>query len=396
MANTTLTPNMSLIVPTVGVDPGPDYAINVNNDLSILDGHDHSPGYGVQITPAGLNINSDLPMSDNNIINLRTARFIPQPSTPSGTLDIGCLYEFGVDLYYNDGSGNVIQITRAGGVAGTPGSIGNLTAPASATYVPGSSTFVWQSAAGVAANMDFGSAILRNLSPNSTFGLTLSPPASLSQNYTLTLPHLPASANTFLTIDPSGIINSVVNVDNSTLVITSNTLKVNNQGITSTQIANATITSTQIASGTILGSNIAGGTITGGNIASSTVATTNLTGLEHAISSFASMGATSGEIVIGTVTLATVSGFFTKIELVSGLSSALFCSGSGPNFVNFYKDGSLTLQAQMNPATLMPPSSYSFIDVGTSGGTHTYEVRMISNGGAAQYTSVAVYAYVQR
>lgn len=244
-----LSPDMNLPIPVVGGEPGPDYAKDVNNSLTLVDAHDHSPGKGVQITPAGLNINTVLSLQSNFLTNIAGLTLTAQSVTPA----INTIYESGVDLFYVDGNNNNIRITQNGGIAGTSGSISNLTPPASASYVSGLSTFVWQSGTNIAANMDFGSATLRNLSPNSTFGLTLSPPAGLSSNYTITLPTLPAQQN-FMTIDNAGNITAPIAFS---------------QGITSSNIASATI----------LGSNIAATTVTGGpsgNIALNTITLDNL------------------------------------------------------------------------------------------------------------------------
>lgn len=50
MSNTTTSPNMSMPVPVVGTDPGPDWANNIDACLSIIDSHDHSFGKGAPIT----------------------------------------------------------------------------------------------------------------------------------------------------------------------------------------------------------------------------------------------------------------------------------------------------------------------------------------------------------
>ncbi len=192
MADTTPSIYMNLPIPTVSVAPGPGWATNNDNCLTIIDAHDHSSGYGVQVTPAGLNINADLSIGANNLTTIKSARFEFQGSPLAGVADLGCIYASGDDLYYNDALGNQIQITMNGAVAGTPGSIANLVSPASASYVSANQTFVWQSAALTPANLDAGSIILRNILSNSK-GLTLSPPAAMAANYTLTLPPLPLS-----------------------------------------------------------------------------------------------------------------------------------------------------------------------------------------------------------
>ncbi len=199
-----LSPNMSLPVPQVGVEPGPQYADDVNNSLNIIDAHNHTPGSGVQVPSTGININADLPFGNKNLTTLRACRYTPQGSPLALAADLNETYVSGVDLYYNDGNGNQIRITQSGGVVGTPGSISGLVSPASATYSPGSTKFIWQSAANTSADMDFGSAIMRN-DTVSSFAMTLAPHASLGANFTWTFPGAnPGTSNALVLTDTSG------------------------------------------------------------------------------------------------------------------------------------------------------------------------------------------------
>ncbi len=222
MAFETSSPNMLLPIPGVGLTSGPLYATDVNNCLTLVDSHDHTTGKGVQLTPAALNINAALPLNNNNLITARSVRFQVQSAALALAADIGCLYVTGVDLYYNDISGNQVRLTQSGAVAGTPGSIANLVSPASATYVSGSQTFVWQSAANTPANMDGGSFIFRNVTASSK-GATVSAPAALAADYSLVLPTLPA-AQSFMTLDASGNMAAPWTVDASTVRIVANQL----------------------------------------------------------------------------------------------------------------------------------------------------------------------------
>lgn len=227
----TISPNMNLIIPAVGSEPGPDWAQDLNADLSILDNHNHSSGQGVAITPGGLNISSDLSFQGNNATVLRSTNFQAQSSSLSLPTDVGCLYVSGVDLYYNDENGNQIRITQSGSVAGSSGTITGLpSGTASASYVSGSQTFVFQSSTNTPANIDGCSFVLRNFLANSK-GLTLSPPAAMASDYSLTLPNLPASTK-LVTLDSSGNFGASVEPDNSTLEIAANLLQVKNGGIT--------------------------------------------------------------------------------------------------------------------------------------------------------------------
>src|SRR5271165_1148795 len=131
MSTYNLTPLMNLPNPNPGADPGPDYAQNIQACYNIIDGHNHSAGSGNQINPSGININADLPFGSNNATLLRSVRLIAQGSPLSGAQDLGCLYVAGVDLYYNDESGNQVQITSAGAVNATSSGIVSGSATAS-------------------------------------------------------------------------------------------------------------------------------------------------------------------------------------------------------------------------------------------------------------------------
>ncbi len=248
--SSTISPNMNLVIPTVGSENGPTYAFDINTSLTLIDQHDHTSGNGVQITPAAININSALSFATNFATDVAGISLYAQGSTPSTSATI---YESGVDLYYKDGNGVPIRITASGGIAGSPGSISNLTSPASAAYVSGSSSFVWQSNTSIAADMDFGAAIMRNLSPNSTYALTLQPPAALSSNFSITLPTLPIATG-FLTMTSSGVISGATALIG---VLTTSNLS-SSAGILGTQLsASAGITGTQLsASANIAGSQL--------------------------------------------------------------------------------------------------------------------------------------------
>lgn len=198
---------MNLVIPGVGTEAGPTYASDINASLNIVDQHTHTSGSGVFITPAAININADLSMAGNNLTSTRSVNFQSQVSPLTGAApDLGCLYESGTDLYFNDGAGNQVRITQSGSVAGSSGTITGLpSGTASASF--GASTFVFQAATNTAANIDGGSFILRNNTANS-FGLTLAPPNAIGANYQLTLPYIPAQTNVMI-LDASGNMGSI-------------------------------------------------------------------------------------------------------------------------------------------------------------------------------------------
>lgn len=244
--------NMSLPIPSVGTTGGPDYAENVNAALTIVDQHSHIPGSGVPITPQAIDINSALTLSNNFLTEAAGMTFTAQTVTPAN----GTVYLSGDDLYFVDALGNDIQITQNGGIAGTSGSISNLVAPASASYVSVSSTFVFQSNANIAANLDAGSLLLRNITPNSTYALTLAPPAGLGANYSLTLPALPSSKK-IMALDATGAITAPYTVDGTTLEIASNLLGIKDSGVTTAKIANFNVTADKLASSSVTNDKVA-------------------------------------------------------------------------------------------------------------------------------------------
>lgn len=113
MANYTLSPNMSLPVPTIGVETGPDYATDINNSLSLIDTHDHTSGKGVLLTPAALNINSDLTFANNSATNVKGVKLYTQTVSPGNK----SVWTKGSDLYFTDSTGADVRLTSSGAVA---------------------------------------------------------------------------------------------------------------------------------------------------------------------------------------------------------------------------------------------------------------------------------------
>lgn len=356
--------NMSLPVPQVGTESGPQYAEDINSCLDIIDQHNHTPGLGVPIPSSGLSINADLTFNNNNLINARSLRLQPQGAPLALTSDIGCLYESGVDLYYNDGLGNQVRITQSGGVAGSPGSIANLTSPASASYVSADKTFVWESDANTPANLDLASLILRNLSANSK-GMTINPPSAMGADFAITFPALPVGQR-ILTMDNSGAIAASWNVDNSSIVVAANILKVNTQGIQQSMLALRPIQPATIAAGEI--------------------------GISPSTGAFSSNNTTPAAVTNTAMTITTL-GRPVRLELIadgnttpSGYAYIQNSAGGGAvtNKVFIYRDGVKVAAVSFlaTAATAVPPSVVSYLDP-VAAGTYLYEMYIQCDSGVA-------------
>lgn len=229
-------PNMSLVIPTAGTQPGPEYAYNINTSLTLIDQHDHSPGRGVQITPAGLDINSDLSLNSNSLIDALTVVFTASDSASTAPMSLsiapGGESPPQQDLWYTPDTGVPIQITKNGQVNVIASSIEGE------TYAAG--TFFWTQAQDALpttpANFDIGSIVLRPNTALTAFGVQLVPPSAISSQYSINLPLLPASQK-IMTLDNSGNMAAPYTVDNSTIVIAANVIKVPDAGIGPAQIA---------------------------------------------------------------------------------------------------------------------------------------------------------------
>lgn len=284
MANTTISPNMHIPVPVPGVDPGIDWADNIVADMYIIDSHNHSVGQGVQITPDGLNIISDLPIHGNNLTLIRSTRFSSQASPLALVTDVGCLYESGVDLYFNDGAGNQIRMTQSGSPVGSSGTITGLpSGTASASYSAG--TFTFQSATNTPASMNIGPIVTGAATVNAKT-VTISASASLAADYAMTLPLVLPASTSFLNVDTSGNMGLQDATGTGAVVLTNSPI------ITSPTILSPTI------SGTVAGS-VSG--ILAGGIYAPDLVSFNGTGLAVTASSFTYMRINNQVTVYGRV-----------------------------------------------------------------------------------------------
>lgn len=222
MANVTNSPNMNLPIPVVGQDPGPQWAVDVNSSLTLIDQHNHTPGFGVQIPPAGLNINTNLPFNNNSVTSLQAAVLTPQISYST---NYG-LHAEGLDLYFVDGNGNNIRITSGGTVNATSSGISSGTATAGFS----SGILVVNAASNTPANIQAASYLMGNNVASSNY-LTLQPPNAMPASYSLTFPSVPGVLS-FMALDASGNMSTVAAVSG---------------GITSSNIASGTITPQNLA-----------------------------------------------------------------------------------------------------------------------------------------------------
>ena len=129
----------SIAKPGIGTTSGPQWATDLNTSLDAIDGHDHSTGKGIRITPAGININADLEFNQNSATELKNVIF---DSSVTAATTAYSVYQASGNLYWRNGSGTAVQITTGSAVNAGSGSISGMTSTdAGVTYADGSKTF---------------------------------------------------------------------------------------------------------------------------------------------------------------------------------------------------------------------------------------------------------------
>ncbi len=376
--SSTITPNMGLVIPTVGSEAGPDYATEINSSLTLIDQHDHSSGYGVQITPAGLNINTDLTFSGNSATSIESLVFTVQASIAS----LGAVYVKGVDLYYNDTNGNVIQLTASGSPAGGAGTITGLSSgTASAVYSAG--VFTFSASTNTPANIQMGSVLLGNNSALSKY-LTLAPPNAMAANYTLTLPSTIPASQSFMTLDAAGAMASPAVYPLATAGLASG-------AVTAAKIASGTITTTEIsATAGIVGTQLASGTVDTLQMAPNTPVTASTT-------LFTNGGNTVLDVTGLTVNFTTAASspqyLSIRLESASAVSSYIYGLGA---IVYIYKDGASIAAFQIGDAvantvpTIVPPGVISASSLQAAGTTSTYKIRVLPLNTTCKFKDVKI------
>jgi len=200
------TPAMGLTLPVVGVTPGATAGTNIVDNFNIIDIHDHSLGKGVQIPTAGLNINAALSFGNQKAFNLSFLQLNVQGASPIGANDRPNVHVLNGDLYYTNSAGTAVQITNAGSISGTSGSIGGLASPASAQFA--TNTFSWKADATTFAKQSFSDIQLYPFNSGATNFLTLKVNNTVT-TYTITLPDAAPASTRPLAMTTSGEIQSV-------------------------------------------------------------------------------------------------------------------------------------------------------------------------------------------
>jgi len=278
MANTTT--NMGLTLNVVGITQDPIWSNNINGDWSIIDAHDHSVGKGAQVTPAGLNINSDLSFNFNNVTSVRSWGMQNQSAALALSTDLNCGYFVNGNFYINNNSGTPVQITSGSGLnfssLGTiGGDFGEDDVPAAVTYSKITKNFAFTQDSNIPASLSVSSVAFGYPSASPQF-VTVGAPTGVSA-YTITLPAAAVSAS-IMTFDTSGNASftpyTTANTP-STIVARDSSGNINAVGLTVTTLTAASSTIALVGNETISGTLGVTGSATAGSLASSSTLVVN-------------------------------------------------------------------------------------------------------------------------
>lgn len=132
-----------LVEPSVLVTLGPTWATNLNTSLTAIDNHNHTSGNGLQVplgggTSGGLVV-GDLSYTGFGPINMSYARLTPAALPTPGLKPVSLLANAAGDLYFENNSGNQVQITSGSvivpnGTGNANGFVGSYANNAQASY----------------------------------------------------------------------------------------------------------------------------------------------------------------------------------------------------------------------------------------------------------------------
>jgi hypothetical protein len=374
---------MNLVLPTVSQTPGPQWASIINSDLTLIDQHDHTPGFGAPIPVAALNINDSLAFGNNAATGVGYLQFNPQAAAAATS----SLYVDGNgDFFYNNSLGGQVQITSGGGLAALPGSITNLpSGTAAVAFSSGAGKYTFTKATNEGAVLDSGPIILRTGAAGSN-GVGIVPHPSTA-NYALQLPpSLPGNPNLLLGCSTLGVMSFLIT--DSSLSLTSSLLSVAPSGITATQLAAGSVQTTKIQDAAVTyaklqPSNTQVPAGTGGN------------------------GSTSSTTYVGLsipgVTFTVVAGRPLFIQCISadtgGVEGYFNVAGINNAYLRFYDSslggiGATVLGKSAVGDVTFPPSSMSVVVASPTAGTYNiYLQGRVDSGATLSYRSVKVVAY---
>jgi hypothetical protein len=194
-------------IPTVSSTLGPAYATMVNAVLTEM-----RTTLNAKVTPAGIDVNADLSLRSGatryGLTDAHRLSLYQQPSLLSASTYPAALYANSAgELYFNDASGNQVQVTNSGGLNGTPGSItgaGYGSTGVEVNWDSSASDYHFYSGTGTYADLNCTAV---QLSDGSSNLLRIAAPA-MAANYTLTLPSAVPASTSVMQLSAAGVVSA--------------------------------------------------------------------------------------------------------------------------------------------------------------------------------------------
>jgi hypothetical protein len=372
---------MNLNLPVVGPNGtlGPQWASDLNTAITLIDQHDHTSGAGKQITPAGMNINQVLSLNTNQLSDIASLALANLASLP---VQASLIYEYGGELYFNDASGNQVQLTSGGTI--NAASIGGITGlggtTGSVTYSSLAKNFLFESAPGETASIAGGPVSIYTNAAGSYYAKIQQNPAqagnldwSLPPSYPLSTLPMKSSASGALSI------SQIVTADIQDAQVTA--AKLATDSIETAKIVDLNVTTGKLAAQAVTSGKIANDTIVNANINSAAAIAYSKLSLSNSI--------VNADISSSALISRSKLNYPTLFGGQSGLNGSTFSTAWTTIFTS-----SITVPTPAYRFFMNFKSAYGSSTVArwqyyvASGGNYDIEFRVVQNGTVLYYTSL--------
>lgn len=372
---------MSLDLPVVGPagTAGPDWATMLNAALTLIDSHNHLSGKGDSIPIGGIVINEDINVNSYNVKTVRSLRMNNNAAALALATDLGCVYQSGGNLYFNNASGTPVQITSGAGLnLSSVGTIGGDygTAPASVIYTASALAYSFFSSSGVPGYLNAGPVSIYDPTAGGK-RIQLKAASGLAADFALTLPTSYGTSGQIITADGLGACNfgqaSSAGIADSAIIAS----KIATDAVETAKIKNGNVTRAKLeAVGQQLSSTSAGENIVSGTLVDVTNLSVTIT--------------TTGRPVY--ITLIAADADLANI-VIAGSVANIFAT------MALLRDSTEIKKDEMGPAVArgasyylkMAPGRLSHIDI-VGAGTYTYKVQAATSG-TVTFSNVKLLAY---
>jgi hypothetical protein len=145
--------------------------------------------------------------ADYRAVNVAGVQFADLASQPSAAADVGLLYEYEGNLWFNDSNQNPVRITLNGALDITStGQISGMTGSAAVVYTGGGTDeYAFTDHNGYPAGIDAGPRTFKEQATAITNGVTLKSPSGLASSFDLLLPAAQSAADgSLMTVSTAG------------------------------------------------------------------------------------------------------------------------------------------------------------------------------------------------